>query len=372
MSLTILHVEAGRNLYGGALQVTYLLQGLAPYGLRNVLVCPPGAAIARHAQGIAEVYEVPLAGDADVGFISRLQRVIRNVKPDIVHLHSRRGADLWGGLAARRAGVPVVLSRRVDNPEPAWWARYKYRLYDRVITISQGIRAVLLHAGVDATRVVCVPSAVDTQRFQPQADHAWFAQEFGLTPGQPVVAMIAQLIPRKGHRYLLAALPQILQAVPQARFLIFGQGPLEDELRHAIAAAGLEEVVRWCGFREDLARILPCLNLVVHPAEMEGLGVSLLQAAACGIPIVASAVGGIPEVVRHEQNGLLVAAGDVPALAADIRHLLLHPDVAATFGKSGRALVEREFSLAAMVAGNLRVYQEILGLKEIAPPGLSR
>jgi glycosyltransferase involved in cell wall biosynthesis len=113
------------------------------------------------------------------------------------------------------------------------------------------------------------------------------------------------------------------------------------------------------GFRDDLTRLLPCLDLLVHPAEREGLGVSLLQAAACGVPIVASAAGGMPEVVQD--NGYLVLPGDVPALAAAITRVLDDPQQAARMGVLGRALVERRFSVAAMVAGNLAVYRKLLG-----------
>lgn len=362
-----MHVEAGRHLYGGARQVLYLLAGLAREGVSNLLACPAGSAIAVAAQGHCErVHAIPMGGDLDLGLVPRLHRLIRSEGPDLVHVHSRRGADLLGGIAARLAGVPAVLSRRVDNPESWIAVRAKYPLYARIITISDGIRQVLLAAGLPPTKVVCVRSAVDAAPYTAGCNSDWFRREFGLGPDTRTLAVVAQLIERKGHAYLLDALPGILARHPELRVLLFGRGPLEATLREHMQRLDLTEQVRLAGFRTDLERILPCLDLLVHPATLEGLGVSLLQGAAAGLPIVAARAGGIPEAVRDGENGLLVPPGDTQALGEAVLWMLDHPDQARALGARGRALVEREFSVPAMVAGNLRVYREVLGLERPA------
>ncbi|MBN4841714.1 glycosyltransferase, partial [Citrobacter braakii] len=122
--------------------------GLRAAGVDSVLACPPGSAIAGAATAHARVHELPMGGDLDLGLVGRLRRLIRAERPDLVHLHSRRGSDVLGALAARLEGVPVVLSRRVDNPESRAWVVLKYRLHDRIVTISEGIRTVLRAEGV--------------------------------------------------------------------------------------------------------------------------------------------------------------------------------------------------------------------------------
>lgn len=359
--MKILHVEAGRHLYGGALQVLYLLRGLAARGVRNVLVCPTssdiGAAV-RDEGGT--VCETPMHGDLDAAFVMRLWAIARRERPDIVHLHSRRGADLWGAVAARLAGVPVILTRRVDNPEHRSIVALKYRLYDHVITISEGIRQVLLSEGVTATRLTCVHSAVDTAAYDRDCDSEWFRAEFDLAPAERALGVIAQLIPRKGHRYLFQALPAVLGRHRDCKVLLFGRGPLESELRALTEDPALRDRVRWCGFRNDLARILPCLYAVIHPAEMEGLGVSLLQAAAAGVPVIASAAGGIPEIVRDGINGRLVPPRDPSSLGAAITQLLDDPDRARRMGEAGKRIANESFSIDAMVEGNMRVYRQLI------------
>ncbi|WP_430433396.1 glycosyltransferase [Methyloversatilis sp.] len=121
--MKVLHVEAGKHYYGGARQVAYIVEGLARRGVANVLACPPGAGIAAACAGHARVVEMKMGGDADAGMALRLARLIRAERPDIVHLHSRRGADLWGGIAAKLTGTRCVLSRRVTTRSRAGWSR---------------------------------------------------------------------------------------------------------------------------------------------------------------------------------------------------------------------------------------------------------
>ena len=274
--LNIVHIEAGRYLYGGAAQVLMLLKGLRERSGRQVLICAQGSAIAETARSVADqVYAVPMKGDADVGLVPRVRSILRCERADLVHLHSRRGADIWGALAARSCGLPTVLSRRVDHPEPRWLAPWKYRLYDRVIAISQGIRQVLVqHGAVSEQQVVCVCSAVDTERFKPTGDHVWFRQEFNLAADELTVAMSAQFIARKGHREFVLAMPKILQQQPSTRFLLFGQGPLQADIEALCDQQGVRERVIFAGFRIDMDKILPCVTLLVHPAKKEGLGVA--------------------------------------------------------------------------------------------------
>ena len=360
--MKIVHLETGNHLYGGALQVLLLVEGLARRGIENLLVVPAGSAV--EVEGLRRdlpVKAVPMAGEADVAFPFRFRKLLREERPDLVHLHSRRGADTLGAVTTKVARIPTVLSRRVDNPETVWSLGAKYRLFDAVITISEAIGRVLVGQGVPEEKVHCVHSALDPAPFAPPCQGEAFRQEFGLAVEDRVVAMAAQFIRRKGHDTLLEAIPAILAAHPSTRFLLFGQGPLREEVARKVRAQGLEGSVSLPGFRGDLPHILPCLDLLVHPATMEGLGIILLQASAAGIPIVASAVGGIPEAVADGENGLLVPPGDPPALAGAVNSLLSDRDRARRMGEEGRRRVRDHFSVDGMVEGNLAVYRSLLG-----------
>jgi glycosyltransferase involved in cell wall biosynthesis len=354
-------------LYGGALQALYLMRGLTARGHRNLLACPRGCDLAHAAGTVAEVWELPMHGDADATMALRLAALIRRAKPDLLHLHSRIGADLWGGVAGRLAGVPVVHTRRVDNPEARWVVALKYRLHDRVIAISQEIGRVLVDEGLPEAKLRVVRSAVDAGRYAGPCARAEACASLGVPADATLLGVVAQLIDRKGHRVLLAALPELVAAFPDLRVILFGQGPLEHALRQEIESLGLADRVRLAGFRPDLERLLACLDLLVHPALMEGLGVSLLQASSAGVPIVASRAGGIPEAVRDGENGVLVPPDDSIALGRAIGALLADPERRRALSAGGRALMEREFSVDAMVEGNLAVYRELCPTMEAIP-----
>lgn len=359
--MKVVHIELGKHLYGGAKQVTFIMRGLREdFGVENILLATRGSAIAKemHSQGF-EVIEIPAGGDLDIGLIWRIKKVIQNIQPDLVHIHSRRGADVFGGLAAKFAKVPAVVSRRVDNPESHWVTQWKYGLYQKVITISDGIREVLLSQGLAAQKVETVRSAL-AEDATSSCDREKFRERFNLPGNAFVIGVVAQLIERKGHKYLLQALPELLKNYPEIKVIFFGQGKYRQALEMETKRLALQEAVQFAGFANDMPALFGCLDLVVHPALMEGLGVSLLQASQQGVPIVASAVGGIPEAVEHEVNGLLVPAEDVEALKKAVSSILNDKSLCKRFGRDAQQLMRDKFSVQKMVEGNYQVYQTVL------------
>ncbi|WAW10587.1 glycosyltransferase [Oxalobacter vibrioformis] len=358
--MKILHVESGKHFYGGARQVAYIIKGLSGLGVSNILACPIGADIAREVSQYAQVYEMPMKGDADIGLVSRLTAVIRSDKPDIVHLHSRRGADIWGGIAAKLTQTPCILSRRVDNPESRLLVSMKYRLYDHVITISEAIRQVLLSEGVPPEKVTCVRSAVDPAPYLHAVDRTAMRQEFSLPDNAIVIGIVAQLIPRKGHAYLIEAIKTLSREYPHLRVLCFGQGPLRSQLESAVQQKNLSDIIQFTGFRTDLPKWLGGLDILAHPADMEGLGVSLLQASAAAVPIITTRAGGLPEAVLENATGILIEPGDTHALTAALKLLIDDADLRHTLGSAGRKRIMTDFSVETMTLGNLDVYRKVL------------
>jgi glycosyltransferase involved in cell wall biosynthesis len=359
--LRTLHVEAGRHYYGGARQVRYLVEGLAARGVECVLAVPPDSPLARMTwDARATVVPLAMGGDADLGLVLRLKRMIRSWSPDVVHLHSRRGADWLGGLAARLAGTPSVLTRRVDNPEPPWVGALKYRLFDRVVAISGAVAQALEASGLRHCPAI-VHSAVDPASVATRCDSEAFRSALDIPAGAPLVGMVAQFIARKGHETALDALPRVLERHPSAHLVFFGRGPREDAVRRRVARDGLAGRVRFAGFRDDMEAVYACLDVLLHPAREEGLGVALLQAGAAGIPVVACRAGGIPEVVAHAETGLLVDPDDTGALAAATCLLLDSPEERRAMGRAARRGIEARFSVAGMVDAYLRIYGEVSG-----------
>jgi glycosyltransferase involved in cell wall biosynthesis len=372
--LKTLHLETGRYLYGGPRQVLLLLDGLRKRGVEVTLACPTDSAIAAAATAAGhDVITHVIDGDLDVSAISFLTRLVQRRKPDLLHAHSRRGADFFGGLAATIARVPAVLTRRVDNPDTPVVGSLKYLAYDRVVAISNAVRAQLESQGVPLEKLRTIRSSIDADACQPTWSRERFLAEFALEPTNRVVAVVAQLIPRKGHTLLLEAWPMIRNRCPDARLLVFGAGPLKADLQNRAGQGG---TVTFAGFRPDLREFLGRIDLLVHPATGEGLGISLLEAQAAGVPVVALAAGGVPEAVADGATGLLVPPGNLTApfatpaatlaatlaagLADGVIELLDDPNRRRQLGIAGAARIRAEFSPDRMVEDYIELYREVL------------
>lgn len=341
--------------------MVWLLRGLSERAIDNVLVCVPGSDVDRTARAAGlKVSNVPCAGDLDLSFAWWLGQLIRWQAPDLVHCHSRRGADLMGGLAARLTGVPAILSRRVDHPEPGMLAALRYGPFHKVIAISESVAASLRESGFDEQRLVVIRSAVDYRRFGNGVDAVDFRRRFGLDPESSVIVAAGQLIPRKGHRYLLEAMTGLVRSHPKLVLLVFGQGELAAELEEQAGQLELGGHVQFVGFRDDLDDYLGAADLLVHPALREGLGVAMLKAQAAGVPVVAFDVEGSREAVAHDRSGILVRPKDVRALEHAIARLLDDPVLRQNLGAAARARMRNEFSIEAMVDQHLEIYKATL------------
>jgi glycosyltransferase involved in cell wall biosynthesis len=360
--MKVVHVETGRHLYGGAQQVIYLVRGLQGRGLDNTIVCSPGSAIdvaARRQQ--LPVHNVRCGSDLDLRFMFRLRNYLSETQPDIVHCHSRRGADFLGGQGARLARIPALLSRRVDSRERRYVAQLRYAPFRKIIAISDNVAATLRESSVAADRVVTIRSAVDTDSNTRSVSRQTWLREFDLREDTVVAVIAAQFITRKGHCYVLQVMPEICSAHPNFRLILFGKGPLESALREQVAQLGVGDHVQFAGFRDDIDCLLGCADLMIHPALQEGLGVAMLKGAAAGLPVVAFDIAGAKEAVVPDCTGLLVRAADEQALLRAVTHLIENPSERRKLGSAGQSRMRESFSIDEMVDRHISVYESMTG-----------
>jgi glycosyltransferase involved in cell wall biosynthesis len=252
----------------------------------------------------------------------------------------------------------VVVSRRVDfPPEKHWFSRWKYRQPDRIIAISDRIARVLLDFGFDRDKVAVVHSGIDPARLEVDPLPR---RELGVPEEVPLLGNVAALVDHKDHATLLAAMPHVLHDLPNLHLVIAGEGELRPQLEAQIHRLNLGGAVHVLGYRKDVPRLLRALDAFVLSSKLEGLGTSILDAMACGLPVVATAAGGIPEMVVHEQTGLLVPAQQPEALAAAVVRIFRDCEEARKLAQAGKELVHRRFTVERMVEGNLRVYESLL------------
>jgi glycosyltransferase involved in cell wall biosynthesis len=257
------------------------------------------------------------------------------------------------------AGVPAIVSRRVDSEETALLASWRYASFQRIVAISDNVADAVRRSLCNAGRVVVIRSAVDTDAMQPGLPRRDWRREFGLDEDDVVLVVAAQLIERKGHRLLFEALATLPPAAPRWRLLVCGRGPLERELRQLCARLGLDPVVRFAGFRNDLDNWLGHADMLVHPACEEGLGVAMLKAAAAGLPVVALDVAGAREAVVDGQTGVLVPPADPQALAQALAALIADARQRQQLGTAGTERMRSEFSIDEMVERHLDLYRDV-------------
>ena len=369
--MQILHINTERTWRGGEQQTLYLVRGQKERGLTVMLACQPGSPLAqRAAEAGIDVVQIRMRGEADVAAMRKLGRLIRGRETDIIHMHTSHAHTLgcFASAFARR-GVRIV-TRRVDfHVIKNVFSKVKYRWgVDKYIAISHAIKRIMVDDGIAADRIAVVHSGIDISRFDSAPAQPELRNEFQLDSSQPVIGNVAHMADHKGQRYLIEAVPDVLGEFPAAKFVIVGDGELRADLEAWVARLGIEDSVVFAGFRKDVPQILRVFDVFVMSSHLEGLCTSIMDAMATGIPVVASDVGGIPEIVENGANGLLVSAKEPSLLAEAILRLLKNREEAAKFASAGRKTVEEKFTVDTMIEGNIRVYEELL--TSVRPDGL--
>ena len=357
------HVDTARTWRGGQNQVLLTVRGLRGQGRRTALVAHAGGELRRRMAEEPDLYPLTPRSEFDLHAAWRLARLLRRLDPDVVHAHDAHAVALAAAALSLAGAGPrarLVAARRVDfGLARNAFSRWKYRQVDRFICASAAIRSLLEAAGIPPERTSVVYEGVDVERIRavPALD---LHKAFQLPRGAPIVGNVAALVPHKGQRHLIDAAARVVRHVPDARFLIAGEGELEDSLRRRIAGLGLEKHVLLAGFRPDVIALHQGFDLFVMSSTTEGLGTSALDAMACGKAVVATRAGGLAEVVADGETGLLVPVRNAEALADAIVTLLRDAALRARCGAAGLARVRSAFDAGRMVRETAAVYESLV------------
>jgi glycosyltransferase involved in cell wall biosynthesis len=302
---------------------------------------------------------VPALGVLSNARAPRLEQWLRTVRPDVVHVHS--GTWLKTAHAARRAGVPRVVhtAHGLLDREP-WHGmllkRLAGRYTDHVVAVSSALqREIARQISRPAEGVELIPNGIDTSRFQPGARAGTLRERLGIADDAKVIGNVARLQDVKNHALLLEAFAPLARRIPDSHLVIVGEGPLRQELLDRAVKLGIADRVHLIGAEDDTAPLYRQFDLYVLPSKAEGTSMSLLEAMASGIPVVASAVGGTPDLLAHGARGRLVPSGDAAALEQGMFEALTDPSAARVAGVARHDVV-REYSERAMVTAYERLY----------------
>jgi len=369
-----LHIDTAVAWRGGQSQVLSLVIGLRAIGHRAVLVAHPDGVLRRRMQEGHDVIPLAPSGEIDLAAAWRLSRVLKQLRPDVVHAHDPHAVAMAAtalSIASPDPRPALVASRRAEfRMARNSFSRWKYSQVDCFIATATAIRDRIVADGVPRDRATIVNEGVDVERIvrmEPANVHA----AFYLPTHAPVVGNVAALVPHKGQQHFIEAAALVLREVPDARFVIVGDGELREALERQIKEKHVERHVFLAGFRADAVELTKGFDLFALSSTSEGMSAALVHAMAASKAAVATSVGGIREVLVDGETGFLVPPRDHVAMAG--RLVVLLKD-AALRQRMGRAALERareRFTLERMIEQTAALYARLAGRRleaDIASP----
>ena len=376
--LRVLHLLHSFESGGTERQAVELLKRLDPvrYDVRLAALRRHGPLYAQIEHRFPTVPEFPLTSFYDRNAVRQLRRLCALLKVeriDILHTHDFY-AGMLGVVAARLTGIIAITGQRnmrqSDRLAHKWGQRFIVRMAHRVMGNSKAIRDQIIHARTaPPQKLVVIPNGLAT--WEPVEDeatirtnrrirHDALCRELGIETNAKLIGIVANLRPVKGHRYLIEAAPRILQHHPAAHFVLVGDGELREELKKLVMRLGLGSHVHWLGWRADASNLTAAFTLSVLTSLHEGLPNSVMEAMAAGTPVLATAVGGVGELIRDGETGFLASAADAKALASRICRVLANEDESLNIGMRGRSFVMSQFTMQRMVSDVQDLYDHLV------------
>ncbi len=369
--IRVLHVIGGGEFGGAERHILNLATAMDPQRVAITVCClfaDPFVKVAREV-GI-NALAIPMRHKMDFSIITKLRDVIKKEEIDIVHTHGVR-ANLVGRVAAKLAGRDTVVTTvhsLLAQDYPDMFSRLANMFIERAsrgltthfIAVSGGLQKALLQQGIPEKKITVIYNGLNPDDFISKRPPGSWRLKMGIEPDVPLVAIIGRLHPVKGHRLYLQAAAEILKNRPEIRFVVVGCGPEKDRLEEQAGELGISGSVLFTGFVDNVAEVLPDLNILVIPSLWEGFGLTALEAMVAGVPVVATSVGGLPEVVEHGSTGLLVPPGDGAALARGINWMLDHPNEALEMAESARTVVGEKFTAGVMARKTENLYRRLM------------
>jgi len=388
-SVKVLRIIARLNIGGPAVHVVNLNAGLDPTRFESVLVSgiekPGEGSMLDYAlsQGVQPIVIPEIIGEAtfkprDLKALVKVYHLIRQLQPHIVHTHTAK-AGFIGRLAARLAGVPIVVHTYHGHVLYGYYSAFKTwllrhmehalaRLTDCIVAVSEHVKRDLVTYGVAAPeKIIIIPLGFELKPFLSCEIHRGeFRRELGLSNDTRIVGIVGRVFPVKNHRLFLDAAARLATREPSVHFVIVGDGVLRPYIERYALELGIADRVIFTGWRRDLPRIYADLDVLVVSSDNEGTPVSAIEAMASGCPVVATNVGGLPDLIVEGVTGHLVPPRDPEALADAILHLIQNPDALARMGQSARAMTQERFTLERLLSDIENLYRQLLIEKGIS------
>lgn len=360
--MRILHLSSERTWRGGEQQMAYLFEELQASGIEQFVAVRPASAFEQYCikNNIVHI-TCSFSGDFNIPSALSVKNFCRKKNIDLIHAHSAGGHAV--GVLSQVLGnkTPMVLSRRVDfAPNKNWFSQFKYNYkgIKKIICVSDAVKQILSSSLSHPEKCITIYDGIDLNRFAAVKKSGILHREFNLPGDTKIIANIAALAPHKDYFAFLNTAKK-LQGKITAKFFIIGQGELLEQIQQRIQELDLNNEVFITGFREDLEKIFPEIDVLLFTSETEGFGSTILDAFACLVPVVATSAGGIPEMVKHNINGLLAPVKNADELAENVLRIISDNNLRRQLTTQAKEDVKK-FSKENMAAKTLEVYNQVL------------
>ncbi len=369
--LKVLHIIGGGEFGGAEQHLLSLLRYIDKQECELQVAClfaEPLAPMIVH-EGFP-VHVLPMKNKLDLKPVSKLAALIRAEGFNIIHTHGVR-ANMIGRLAARKAGTGRVVTT-VHSVLAFDYNRWIDRWVNRVceaatknmtehfITVSDMLARQMINEGVPAGKVTAIHNGLEIEKYDSSLSGEETRRELGIGKEKLVLGIVARLHPVKGHVFLLEALADVATRVPELVLLIVGSGPERASLEFMVSRLGLSDNVIFTGFRKDIPQVIAAVDILVLPSLSEGLSLTIMEGMAMEKPVIATSVGGTPEIITSGFDGMLAPPADTYALARCIEELVKNPGDAARLGRQARKTIENRFTAGLMAAKTTRLYRDLV------------
>lgn len=358
--MKVLHLSSEKSWRGGEQQMAYLIEELTKLGVNSHVAARTDSAFAAWCRtNHIPCTSLSFKNDFDVATAWALKKLCISEKYDLIHLHSSRSHGMAVLAAALGNKTPLILSRRVDFPlQSNFFSQWKYNhpSIKKIVCVSDKIKEIVSASIKHPERCVTIYDGVDLNRFAGKGNQEKFRTELEILPDEKLIGNIAAIAPHKDYFTFLDTV-KILSGKIKAKYVIAGDGPLKEEIENRIAALNLQQQVFMLGFRNDLENVFAALDVLLYTSKEEGLGSTLLDAMAYGLPIVTTEAGGIPEIVKHDFNGLTAPIMDAQRLSEQVIRMLEDHHLREKIIQQAKIFV-KDFSKAQMALRTYNVYKE--------------
>ncbi len=360
--MKVLHIDTEKGWRGGQQQAVYLYQAMRDKFYDTLFITSCKSDLYHYLiENDLPVYHIPFWGEWDFLHGLKLALLARKRGYRILHLHS--GHALAWGLWAKifSPSLKLIAVRRVDfsiRKHCFSYLKYSSSLVDRIVAISENIKQVLLSDGIGSDKIATIHSGIDLEKFSRADQPVDFRERWGIPKDAVLIGTVAAFVGHKDYPTLLRAAAHLLKKNDKLYFMAVGEGRLLPEMKELADTLKITGNFIFTGFQKDVGKFLKSFDIFVMPSKEEGLGTSVLDAQAVGLPVVATTAGGLPEMIENRVNGILVEPQNPLQLSSAILDLALNPSERQNMGRKARESV-KQFCITNTVAQNLLLYQEL-------------